>query len=105
MPTITPFRLCCYMLMTIGLCTCFSSILWYAATADSVLNEMYIQRKGINAAHMVFRWLILAGASIAILGAVPLMIILFKKWEISPENDSQPVTPQSSLTTKDKSSP
>ena len=93
------------MLMTIGLCTCFSSILWYAATADSVLNEMYIQRKGINAAHMVFRWLILAGASIAILGAVPLMIILFKKWEISPETDFQPVTPQSSLTTKDKSPP
>lgn len=95
MPTITPFRLCCYMLMTIGLCTCFTSILWYAATADSVLNDMYIQRKGVNAAHQVFRWLMITGASIAILGGVPLMIILFKKWEsksteLLPQTETPP---------------
>ena len=101
MPTLTPFRLCCYMLMTMGLLTCLSSILWYAATSDSVLNEMYIQRKGINASHMVFRWLILTGASIAILGAVPLMIILFKKWENTPPEQTVSAQPKPSETAQD----
>ena len=93
MPPITPFRLCCYMLITIGLCTCLCSVLWYAATADSVLNDMYIQRSGINAAHQVFRWLMLTGASIAILGGVPLMILLFKKWEARPFEIPAPPPP------------
>ena len=83
------FRLSCYMLLTIGLCTCFCSVLWYSATADSVLNEMYIQRKGINASHEVFRWGMVIGLIIAMIGGTPLLILLLRKWKSVEELENE----------------
>lgn len=81
------FRLSCYMLLTIGLCTCFCSILWYSATSDSVLNEMYIQRKGINASHEVFRWGMVIGLITAMTGGTPLLILVLRKWKPVEESE------------------
>lgn len=87
------FRLTCYMLLTIGLCTCVCSVLWYSATSEAFLNEMYIQRKGVNASYEVFRWGMLSGLIFAMMGGTPLLILLLRKWksveEITKDQDEQ----------------
>jgi hypothetical protein len=68
------------MCLSTGIIICLMVGIFYLESRETLMNEMFIQRAGINVSKEVFELGMLIGLGISALGGTPLLIQLRRKW-------------------------